>query len=210
MRAFKINKTDYKSATQEGLFVKSDNIAVMCADPMYDAVRTEHKAVVVASEQYGVALQEAVSGDKVKGAIKREKKATLLAALDVLATVIEWNAQGSEVYFKGTGFNLNDEPRVANRNASLATPTILRASSNGIRGELQIVIELDSKSGMKQMGFEYSTNKGETWTNGTYSGSTKFIWDKLPSSSEVMLRTRAIGSFNRKSEWSEIVTAAVL
>jgi hypothetical protein len=210
MRMLKINKSDYKTASQEGLLVKSDNIAVMCAGPMYDAIRTEHKAVVVATEQYGVALQEAASGDKVKGAIKKEKKATLLSALDVLATVIEWNAQGSEVYFKGTGFKLNDEPKVANRNASLQAPIILKATSNGTRGELLMLIELATRSGVRQMGFEYSTDKGATWTNGTYSSSTKFTWDKLPSSSDVMLRTRSIGTYNRKSDWSEVVTAAVL
>jgi hypothetical protein len=210
MRITKIDRSVYRKTTQEALSLFADNVGTKCNTKEYDILQPEAANVKVAADDYRVALQDAQSGDKQKIAIKKEKKAILLTFLDVLATNIEWKSDGSEAFVLGTGFGLRATTTTSNRNADLDIPNISRANSTGMRGELAMLIDMPKKSGFSQLGFEYSTDQGETWHNGTYSSSNKFTWKQLPPAAELKVRARAIGTYNRKSEWSEVVIAAVL
>jgi hypothetical protein len=208
MKDLRIDRSVYRQAQQDELSIIADNIGVLCAEKSYESVSTESRAMVVCADEYRVALREAEGNDKFKNAVKKEKKKQLIKALNLLATVIEMTPDLTESYIIGAGFT----PRSATTrksNGVLGIPTILRASSTGVRGELLMQIELTDRQGFSQLAFEYSIDKGETWKNGMYSGSMKFTWTQLPSSYEMLIRTRTIGTRKRKSEWSEVVTTAV-
>jgi hypothetical protein len=204
----KIDRSFYREAPQDELSIIADNIGMLCAHKSYDVVSIQSKAMVVIADEYRVALREAVGNDKFKNAVKREKKKQLIKALNLLATHIELVPDLTESYIVGAGFKPRNAA-VKRSGGVLAIPTILRASSTGVRGELLMQIELTDRVGFSQLAFEYSIDQGETWKNGTYSSSFKFTWTQLPSSNEMLIRTRAIGTSKRKSEWSEVVTTAV-
>jgi hypothetical protein len=208
----KILKSEYLRLSQEGLSIFSENVVKLCLSGIYIAVLTQVKALSIASDEYRVALLDAAGKERTKVYLKNEKKKALINALNLLATMLEVQPEISLTFIWGAGFKEQSDKTVVTRSkeASFEVPKIITAESTGKRGELRLELEPNKSVGFVQFAFEYSNDKGEVWHNGTYSTGSKFVWERLPSSSDLMIRSRSLGTRKRRSDWSSVQLVAVL
>jgi hypothetical protein len=209
MRNLKIRKSDYQSASQEQLSIFSDNIALKGTSKNYQSIAPQFEVVRDAATNFRNALNDAVTRDQVKIAIKNEKKALLINALNVLVFMIETHPEVSLVFILEAGFQVRAEAVTSNRNAELGAPLILRAESTGVRGELRLEAEIADKTSVTQVIYEYSADQGQTWQNGKYTKGKSFVMSQLPSINNLMIRSRATGTRERVSQWSPVLVADV-
>jgi hypothetical protein len=210
MTIVKIIRSEFTRAKRDALATFSENVAVKTTVGKYGAVAKESELVRRLTMEYRTALTEANGGDKAKTIILNDVQEQLVAALKTLATLIELQPEASELYYVEAGFSVTAEKKSSNNKTQLDTPQILKSMSTGIKGELRMEFEEIKDSGFRKFSLEYSADQGATWQNGTYTGRRKFLYANLPSSADLLLRARAIGTHDRLSPWSAVVSSAVL
>jgi hypothetical protein len=210
MKIPKIKRPDFTDSNQEGVAIFAENVSVKCVGGQYKAVANEVANVSSLSSTFRGALTDASGGDKAKGIIAKTIFAQLVTALKTLATMLELQPEASELYYVEAGFNVVEEKKVSYNRTQIVTPLILKSMSTGIKGQLRMELDEIKESGFRKFSLEFSTDQGATWQNGKYTGRRKFVYSDLPSTSDLMVRARAIGTHDRVSPWSTVVTAAVL
>jgi hypothetical protein len=139
---------------------------------------------------------------------KRIAQKNLIAALHKLADGLDYFSNGKVAYIENAGMQPH-KVRSYNINYDqvLEIPQVVGVLvSNKVPGDLDI--ELTKVEGANNYGFEYSED-GETWINGQYS-STPNATIKLPSRKELLVRARAIGTHDRKSDFCAPIKTFVL
>ena len=84
------------------------------------------------------------------------------------------------------------------------------SASRGIRGEAILTFKVLEPSRVRSNALKYSADNGETWHNGTYSSSTTIRLKGLPSRQALLFRVCSLGTYQRKSAWTEAVEGFVV
>jgi hypothetical protein len=206
----KIKRTAYTILKGNNLVIYALAIVKNCLSGEYDAYMTDIKNMDQAATTYQTALIAAESGADFSNFERKATYAQLIEKMNRLASLLELHSEVTEVFLVKTGFELHAATVKSSKNAQFAAPTILTAKSNGNRGEVAIAINASTDVVIKKFGFEHSTDKGVTWNNGEYNSRRSFTWKNLPATFELMVRARAIGTGDRVSDWSNVMTVAVL
>ena len=204
----KIHRSAYLNLNQAALsdFAKTvvNNIFEEAAYADVKDYTTDLKAK---SEAFESALILAADGGKEAIHLKNLAKAELLKALKELADELDYFARGNTAYLIKAGFTLRKKPEAFK--GTLLTPTDLTAKSTGVPGQLMVTCKIPQRSLVKMTALEWSIDN-VNWNNGTYPSSSRFVVKGLPSGASVMVRLCALGTSERKSDWSAPVTARVL
>jgi hypothetical protein len=206
----KVKKSQYQNLINDKLEDFGSKVIERCVGKTYESVNPEAKALDAEILIFRTLLAEAAIGGRPKVYAKDEQQKVVKQAFNTLVNALEKAPEVSVQYLLDLGFELRLARSTSNKGVELQKPTIASAKSTGEKGELRMEVEVQKGGGFLNMAFEHSVDKGETWVNGTYSSAVGFNWKKLPSSQELMLRCRSLGTNQRKSEWSDVVIASVL
>jgi hypothetical protein len=206
----KIKRTAYSNLKGNNLVIYALAIVKNCMSGEYDAYMTDIKNMEQAAMNYQTALIAAESGADFSNFESKATYAQLIEKMNRLASLLELDSEVTEAFLVKTGFELHAAKSKSSKNSNFAAPTILTAKSNGNRGELAIAISAPADAVIKKFGLEHSIDKGATWKNGDYNSRRSFTWKNLPASFELMVRVRAIGTGDLVSDWSNVLTVAVL
>jgi hypothetical protein len=206
----KVKRGQYQSLINDKLEGFGTRITEKCVGKIYEFVQPQVKFLTDQVLLLRTALTEAATGGKPKVYAKNAQQVVVVKALNNLMDALERAPNMSVQFLLDLGLELRLERTTSHKGVELSKPNIVTAKSTGEKGELRVVLEMEKGGGLLNVAFEHSVDKGETWVNGTYSSAATFTWSKLPSAQDLMIRCRALGTNQRKSEWSEVVTASVL
>ena len=140
--------------------------------------------------------------------MKEELKFILYKTLDRITDLLNFHHNGQETWVINAGMDVIRE-KMTNL-ADLQPPTNLQVLSRGIRGEAILTFKVLEPSRVRSNALEYSADNGETWHNGTYSSSTTIRLKGLPSRQALLFRVCSLGTYQRKSSWTEAVEGFVV
>jgi len=204
-----ILKKAYKDLPQTGLISFADNVFKrMSSKPEYKAFEADITLLGQQLTQYTEALSRAVNRGTDNVALKEEIKVLLIQTLDRITDQLNLQHTGLESWGINAGMEVMRD-RVSN-NSDLQPPSNLQVLSRGIRGEAILSFKLLEPNRVRNNGVEYSVDNGETWNNGTYSTSTTIRLKGLPSRQAILFRVCSMGTYQRKSAWTEVVEAFVV
>jgi hypothetical protein len=206
----KVKKGQYQNLYNDKLEDFGTQITERCVGKTYDSVNPEVQILAAEVLKFRALLAEAAIGGRPKVYAKDVQRDAVIKAFNTLVDALERAPEVSVQYLMDLGFELRLSKTASNKGVEMQKPVILVAKSTGEKGELRMEIAVQKGGGLLNVAFEQSVDKGENWVNGTYSSAAGFSWKQLPSASELLIRCRALGTNQRKSEWSEIVTASVL
>ncbi|MDX2279559.1 MAG: hypothetical protein NW218_08225 [Saprospiraceae bacterium] len=89
-------------------------------------------------------------------------------------------------------------------------PYQLQVINKGVKGELKLSFKLPDAARVTNNSIEYSLDNGQNWNNGIYTSRSSITLRDLPSRQSVLFRVRSMGTFERKSPWTEAVEGFVL
>jgi hypothetical protein len=204
-----ILKKAYKNLSQGGLLSFTDNVIKrMSSRPEYQPYAAD---VAILAEQlvtYGEALSKAVNRGIDNVAQKEEIKASMIETLDRITDQLNLHHNGLETWGLNAGMEVRREK--ASITGDILPPANLQVFSRGIRGEVTLAFKVLESKRVLAHGAEYSADNGETWHNGSYGSGTTIKLKDLPSRQAVLFRVRSIGTFQRKSPWTEPVEGFVI
>lgn len=153
-------------------------------------------------------LADCSNGGKALIQLKNEQRKVLEASARKLAKLVEIDADGPD-YVLEAGFKLHAKSQ-QNR-APFPAPTIEYLGRGTLSGTIE-GFSSDFLPGVKQIAAEWrgvSDPTGE-WNNGVYSTGKKFQLKDLPPRTDVEVRIRFIGTYQRESDPSAAVPVFVL
>lgn len=197
----------FKKANDSELSVfAADVVSKTAGNDRYAAEQTQVEAVNAAQQVFEQAIYRASDGGRSLILIRRNKRVELELELSKLAKMLELHVDETADFFTETGFELRKKA-VSNR-GPLDQP-VLRALRQGVlSGTLEGEVENFPK-GVRQIGVEFSTD-GQSWRNGTYSTGKRFVLENLNPKLEYKVRIKFIGTYQRKSDWSDPLSAFVM
>lgn len=177
----------------------------------YDPIRAQLLALDTINKKFVTALQAALSRDTAAVYQKDLIKQEVYRALDDVALGLELNANGDAMYILNTGMDIYRE-RSSHEQESLAAPTRLTAENTGNVGEALLIFDYpkSNRTQVETFCVEYSIDGKATWQNGAYGNRTRIILRDLPSRTEIYFRVRALGTFSRKSPWTQSEVGAFI
>jgi hypothetical protein len=92
----------------------------------------------------------------------------------------------------------------------LEAPYQFQVINKGVKGELKLSFKLPDAARVTNNSIEYSLDNGQNWNNGIYTSRSSITLRDLPSRQSVLFRVRSMGTFERKSPWTEAVEGFVL
>lgn len=204
-----ILKKAYKDLTQSALVNFAENVFNrMSSKPEYQPFAADITQLGQQVINYREALSKAVNRATDNMALKEESKAAVLQTLDRLTDQLNFHHTGLDSWGINAGMEVM---RDKNLNTSdLLPPVNLQVISRGIRGEAIISFKVLEPSRVRTHGAEYSADNGETWHNGSYSTSSTIKLKGLPSRQSILFRVCSLGTYQRKSAWSEQVEGFVV
>lgn len=182
-------------------------VTLMKGKAKYTDEQAQVTAVEAQIEVFQVASDKAAEGTTtfINDSVKQRED--LLAKLVVLTKLLEVHTTEEEAFFTEAGFKVRQKP--VRSNAPLPSPVIDDVQrdvlSGSIRGEVK-----DFPKGVSQIAVEHSNDNGSTWYNGTYSTGKRFKLEGLTPRKEYLIRTCYVGTFQRRSDWSETKSIFVL
>ncbi|MDX1910583.1 MAG: hypothetical protein SFV22_03810 [Saprospiraceae bacterium] len=204
-----INRRDFRFTPQSELASLTENILQRIKEkPELAFLSEKGEALEAVLEQYIHALAAARNRGILEVAVKNEMRTALIKALEQVADTIEKDPLANETLALSAGFKT--------RKTSLTVheppiPKVLNLTPTGNRGELKVALQ--TWQGIRPRGFmhacEYSTDQGQTWRNGKYKPSQRFVLSGLPPYSVLLVRFRTIAPNGDTSDWSETMTAVV-
>jgi hypothetical protein len=210
MKKVKVFRKMYRRASQGVLIPFAEHIVTQIrAQEAFKPLLPEADALEMAIQKYARALSDAQSGSKASMVSKNTHKTLLVEQLDKVAEAVDNIAKGDVQLIVDAGFSPPPQ-NLQKYTDVLSAPTILRAVTNGKRGELNIRLNDDYPAMVRMHILEYSTDRGETWHNGCYNSYQKFVLRGLPHSPELWLKACALGTGDARSEWSAPVVTPVL
>lgn len=204
-----ILKKAYKSLTQTALASFADNVFKrMSSKPEYQPYASDITLLGQQLAQYTEALSKAVNRGTDNVAMKEEVKILLIQTLDRITDQLNLQHNGLESWGINAGMEVMREKIVSV--AEINPPSNLQVLSRGIRGEAILTFKVLERSRVRNNAAEYSVDNGETWNNGTYSSSSTIRLKGLPSRQAILFRVCSLGTYQRKSAWTEPVEAFVV
>ena len=204
-----ILKKAYKGLTQTALVSFADNVVKrMSSKPEYQAYSTDVTLLGQQLAQYTEALSRAVNRGTDNVAMKEEIKVALIQTLDRITDQLNLHHTGLESWGINAGMEVMREKVLAT--SDLQPPINLQVLSRGIRGEAILSFRVLEPKRVRTNGAEYSVDNGETWHNGTYSSASTIKLKGLPSRQAILFRVCSMGTYQRKSAWTEAVEAFVV
>ncbi len=204
-----ILKKAYKNLNQTALASFADNVFKrMSTKPEYQAYASDITTLGQQLAQYTEALSKAVNRGTDHVAMKEEIKASLIQTLDHITDQLNLHHTGLESWGINAGMEVAREKMATA--ADLNPPSNLQVLSRGIRGEAILTFKVLEPTRVRNNGAEFSLDNGATWSNGTYSTSSTIRLKGLPSRQVILFRVCSMGTYQRKSAWSEAVEAFVL
>ena len=204
-----ILKKAYKGLTQTALVSFTDNVVQrMSSKPEYQAYAADVTLLGTQLAAYTEALAKAVNRGTDNVALKEEIKFTLIQTLDRITDQLNLHHTGLESWGMNAGMEVMREQVLPT--SDLQPPGNLQVLSRGIRGEAILTFKVLEPKRVVNNGAEYSTDNGETWHNGTYSSATTIRLKGLPSRQALLFRVCSLGTYQRKSAWTEAVEAFVV
>jgi hypothetical protein len=204
-----ILKKAYKGLNQTALVTFADNVVKrMSSKPEYQAYSSDVTLLGQQVTAYAEALSKAVNRATDNVALKEEIKASLLQTLDRITDQLNLHHTGLESWGINAGMEVMREKVLAT--GDLQPPGNLQVLSRGIRGEAILSFKVLEPTRVRNNGAEYSEDGGVNWKNGTYSSNSTIRLKGLPSRQTVLFRVCSIGTFQRKSAWTEPVEAFVV
>ncbi len=204
-----ILKKGYKKLPQNSLVSFADNVFKrMSEKPEYQAFAADIERLGLQLEQYTLALSRAVNRGTDNVAVKEEMKTALIQMLDRITDQLNLHHSGLESWGINAGMEVMRDKVIAP--GDLHPPHNVRVLSRGIRGEVVLRFKVLEINRVCNNGAEYSVDDGATWSNGTYSTNTTIHLKGLPSRQAILFRVCSMGTYQRKSAWTEPVEAFVL
>jgi hypothetical protein len=203
-----VHKGSYTTLRQNDLAIFTENVvALTCGKKEYESVKNNADDVKIKFDFFKALLLASLTDGNLTVQKKNALK-NLIASLHKLSDGLDYFSNGDVAYIENAGMKPH---KVRNYNLTyeqkLDTPQVVGVVvSNKVPGELEI--DLTRVEGASNYGFEYSED-GETWINGQYS-STQNATIKLPSRKELLVRARAIGTHDRKSDFCAPILTFVL
>ncbi len=204
-----ILKKAYKDLTQSALASFADNVVKrMSSKPEYQAYSADVTLLGQQLAQYTEALARAVNRGTDNVALKEEIKVALLQTLDRITDQLNLHHTGLESWGINAGMEVMRERAIVT--GDIQPPMNLQVLSRGIRGEAILTFKVLEPNRVRTNGAEYSVDNGETWNNGTYSTGSTIKLKGLPSRQAILFRVCSLGTYQRKSAWTEAVEAFVV
>ena len=157
---------------------------------------------------YTEALAKAVNRGTDNVTLKEEIKFTLIQTLDRITDQLNLHHTGLESWGMNAGMEVMREKVLPS--SDLQPPSNLQVHSRGIRGEAIITFKVLEPKRVVNNGAEYSADNGQTWHNGTYSSASTIHLKGLPSRQSLLFRVCSLGTYQRKSAWTEAVEGFVV
>ena len=199
----KVKRSAFKTLRQGGLVAFVSNVINRMSErPEYAAFTAKVQVLKQQKDAYIAALADSAQGGSDRIITRREAQAALMLTLNQLAEDLDYNHTGPESWVSNAGFSAVDV-RTGTRLGSMQPPANIRAIPQTVSGELELRYELPDPKAVRNTGLEFSTDNGETWTNGTYSSGSVMKVKGLPARQAVIIRLRSIGTLQRMSGWSE-------
>jgi hypothetical protein len=199
----KVKRTAFQSLKQGDLVAFVSNVVNRMTDrPEYAAFTDKVQVLKQQKDAFIAALADSAQGGVDRVIIRREAQEALLRTLNDLAEDLDYHHTGPESWISNAGFSAVDV-RSGTRQVSMQPPTNIRALPQTVSGELELRYELPNPKVVLNTGLEFSTDRGESWKNGTYSSGSVMKVKGLPARQAVVIRLRSIGSLQRMSGWSE-------
>jgi hypothetical protein len=204
-----ILKKAYKGLTQTALVSFADNVVKrMSSKPEYQAFSADVTLLGQQLDQYTEALSKAVNRGTDNVASKEEIKVTLLQTLDRITDQLNLNHTGLETWGINAGMEVMRDKVLST--GDIQPPLNLQVLSRGIRGEAILTFKVLEPNRVRTNGAEYSVDNGATWHNGTYSTASTIKLKGLPSRQAILFRVCSLGTYQRKSAWTEAVESCVV
>lgn len=210
MSTAKARFSAFTSLAQADLVPYAQNIVdTMQSNPTYEPFSGDVILVSDSVRDFAASLANMRTGDKATTILKNQRKSTLLGAMRNLGTKLTLAANGDPYFITNAGYDTYNERQ--NHLNPINTPIITLAQSTGIRGQLLLEIDAQNVSpGVREHAVETSIDDGATWQNGRYVSKLRTTLTNLPSSLNMSVRIRAIGTRNRVSDYSRVVICGVL
>lgn len=199
-----VKKSAYKGLPQFQLASFAKNvIASMTAGTEYQSYAGKVQVLQEQTAVFEDALSRAFHGGADRIAQKDLAKANVLKTLDLIAKELNYQESEDPTWILNAGFEPSKD--ASRRLGDLQPPTNLKAAPQVISGEVVLTYSVPEPKRVRTNGLEYSLDAGATWNNGTYSTSSVIRIKGLPSRQAVQFRLCSIGSYQRKSSWSEVM-----
>lgn len=210
MKSGIVNRRDYRNAPQTELAAIAESVLNRTREnPEFAFLSESISELDSLLSQYQKALAAARNRGLLEISVKNEVREKLVAALDTMADLLEAQSEINETRVLDAGFRTND---ITTRMIEAPpVPEVVKTQPTGKRGELKVQLKIRERANrMRLMHLcEYSDDQGQTWKNGLYKPSQRFVISGLPRLSTIQLRFRAIAPNGQTSEWSEAWPVAV-
>lgn len=204
-----IVKKAYKNLSQDGLITFTDNVIKrMSSKPEYQPFAAD---VTILSEQL-VAYREAMSRAANRGidsvAEKEVIKNSMIETLDRITDQLNLSHTGLDTWGLNAGMEVRREK--TSITTDILPPVNLQVFSSGIRGEAILSFKVVETKRVVNHDAEYSADNGESWQRGNHGSGTTIKMRNLPSRQPVLFRVCSLGTFQRKSPWTQPVEGFVI
>lgn len=206
-----VRRTSWRSLRQDALSAYAENVLDKTnGQPPYQPLHALLTTLSNLHKTYNECLAKAMGRDRAAVAYKDEIKSQLYNALDEVATGLEMNAKGEEMYVLNAGMEIHK--RRTSHTGTLLPPEELTARSNGLTGQAQLNFKCprQQRRQVETFAVEWRTTGQAEWKNGTYRNAKRIVINGLPERTDVEFRVRCLGTRGRKSDWSEVATAFVV
>lgn len=208
MTIAKVSRQAYRLLRQAELTAYAANVVRSTQDnPEYTTLQDISGVLDALLQQYAVALAAARNGGRAETIRKNTLKVQVINQLNIIAAAVDQLAAGDPNVIVGAGFQM--ALPALRLSGELLPPTVIRLNSTGRTGEIRAFLNDDLPKAVATHSVEFSIDQGGNWQNGTYNSRRNFVIANLPNGRDILLRFRAIGFANRKSDWSEPVKVAV-
>ncbi|WP_243349413.1 fibronectin type III domain-containing protein [Parabacteroides sp. FAFU027] len=185
----KLNDSALSTMAQHIINSLTGNSYFPALTPSLDEVTTVKK-------EFDDSLIAAQTGDRVKIAIKNEKRTNLIDILHRLARCVEMVANGNRSILLSSGFEVSKE---RSSTTELEIPENLKIMDGNASGEIYVCC--DSVQGARSYVFEYTLDplaNESSWTSQTTTKS-EFIIKGLIPGKKYWVRVIAIGSNDQRT-----------
>ncbi|MDX1911819.1 MAG: hypothetical protein SFV22_10060 [Saprospiraceae bacterium] len=205
-----INRRAYRNAPQAELAVFAKSVLQRIQEnPSFEFLVEFVPDLDTALSQYQKALTAALNRGLTEVSAKNDAREKLIEILDVIAGALEDRDDLGSTRVLDAGFRVIE--RVVRSVEPPPVPEMVKALPTGKRGELKVQLKVwESVNRQRLLHLcEYSEDQGQTWKNGLYKPSQRFVISGLPPLTAVQLRFRAIAPNGQTSDWSDAVSVAV-
>lgn len=203
-----VRKSSYKTLSHEKLAVFAGNVfSRMSSNPAYQQYAADITTLGTLNDQYRTAVEKAKDRAVSSIIYRNQLQKGVTDMLDLITDNLIRDYTGDDLWIANAGMEVAASN--GRSNGVLEPPFNLRVTNNQISGELALNFQVSDPRNVLLNAVEYSADNGVTWHNGTYGKSRGIRLTNLPSRQELMVRVRSLGTFSRKSGWSDPILAYV-